>query len=211
MDVIGGIADYSGSMVLEMPIAEAVVVALQRRSDRRICCASIKDNGAASAAEAFTWSGTVDDLVDARGEPIEYDASRALFRGEREWAGYIVGTLLVLMREKGLALEGRGFNILLRSQVPIGKGVSSSAAVEVAAMNALLEAFEIRASVDGAEVATLCQLAENRVCGAPCGLMDQMTVSMGKQDELLALLCQPDQLLGTNSIPLHMRFWAIDR
>jgi len=221
MDVIGGIADYSGSLVLEMPIAEAVVVVLQRRTDRRGCCASIKDDGGAVATAAYTWEGSLDDLVGRDGSPIEYAASHALFAGKREWAGYVVGTLLVLMREKGLRLDDGmgGFNILMRSQVPVGKGVSSSAAIEVATMNALLE--ECVASgctmaggkaekVDGVQVAVLCQMAENHVCGAPCGLMDQMTVSMGKKDELLALLCQPDTLLGTIAIPLHIKFWAID-
>ena len=223
MDVIGGIADYSGSLVLEMPIAEAVVVVLQRRADRRIRCASIKDDGGAVATAAYTWEGSLDDLVGSDGAPIAYAASHALFAGKREWAGYVVGTLLVLMREKGLRLDDGmgGFNILMRSQVPVGKGVSSSAAIEVATMNALLE--ECVASgctmaagstgagvVDGVQVAVLCQMAENHVCGAPCGLMDQMTVSMGKKDELLALLCQPDTLLGTIAIPLHIKFWAID-
>ncbi len=56
--------------------------------------------------------------------------------------------------------------------LPAGKGVSSSAAIEVAVMSALLAAYDIQ--VEGRELALLCQKAENLVVGAPCGIMDQV-------------------------------------
>lgn len=60
----------------------------------------------------------------------------------------------------------------MRLQVSEGKGVSSSAAVEVSTMMALLAAYKV--DVEGAELARLCQMVENLVVGAPCGIMDQV-------------------------------------
>ena len=70
-----------------------------------------------------------------------------------------------------------------------GKGVSSSAAVEVATMQALNAAFGI--GLEGSEIARLCQMVENNVVGAPCGIMDQMASALGRENELLAISCQP--------------------
>ena len=51
-------------------------------------------------------------------------------------------------------------------------------------------------TIDGMELARLCQTVENRVVGAPCGIMDQVTCALGRQDKLVALRCQPHYLLG---------------
>ena len=90
------------------------------------------------------------------------------------------------MRETPARLSG-GLRILVDSRVPEGKGVSSSAAVEVATMRAVA-ALANYDELTGTELGRLCQVAENRVVGAPCGIMDQMTSALGRENELLALL-----------------------
>ena len=102
------------------------------------------------------------------------------------------------MRETPARLSG-GLRILVDSRVPEGKGVSSSAAVEVATMRAVAALAEHE--LPGAELARLCQIAENRVVGAPCGIMDQMTSALGRENQLLALLCQPATVEGYVAIP----------
>ena len=111
------------------------------------------------------------------------------------------------MREKGIEFS-HGAKILINSNVPEGKGVSSSAAIEVASMNAIAAAFEI--GIEPRELAILCQKVENLVVGAPCGVMDQMTSACGKSSELISLLCQPAELLGTRKIPNEIAVWGID-
>lgn len=64
--------------------------------------------------------------------------------------------------------------------------------------------------LDGAELARLCQVAENHVVGAPCGIMDQMTAALGRADHLLALLCQPAEVRGFVPLPPGLGFWGID-
>ena len=62
----------------------------------------------------------------------------------------------------------------------------------------------------GSELARLCQMAENLVVGAPCGIMDQMTSALGRADALLALHCQPAEVKGFVELPPSIGFWGID-
>jgi L-arabinokinase len=75
-------------------------------------------------------------------------------------------------------------------------------------MHAIVAAFEIE--VEPREMALLCQKVENFVAGAPCGVMDQMTVTFGERDRLLALLCQPAELREPIPIPAETTFWGVD-
>jgi len=97
---------------------------------------------------------------------------------------------------------------LISSRVPSGKGVSSSAALEVATMQAVTAAFDI--PIEGRETALLCQMVENLVVGAPCGVMDQMTSACGQANRLLAVLCQPAEIRGLIAIPEEIGFWGLD-
>ena len=97
---------------------------------------------------------------------MSYAAAKALFRRDpaTSWAAYVAGALLVLARERGLSLAScGGLSILVSSDVPEGKGVSSSAAVEVAAMSALAAALGVE--LEGRALALLCQKVENHVVG----------------------------------------------
>lgn len=75
-------------------------------------------------------------------------------------------------------------------------------------MSAVAAAFGL--SVPPLELARLCQLVENAVCGSPCGVMDQMASCCGRAGKLLALVCQPAQVLGHVDIPPHIALWGVD-
>src|SRR3569832_1170373 len=140
LDVMGGIADYSGSLVLELPIAEATLVALQKDEARRISIISLVDN----ETRALSFEMQLDDL-ERDGAPIEYDEARAYFASNEtnRWAAYVAGVFVVLARERGTRFI-HGARLLISSRVPEGKGVSSSAALEVATMSAVAAAFNIK-------------------------------------------------------------------
>jgi galactokinase len=204
LDVMGGIADYSGSLVLEMPIREAACVALQRASERVVKIVSLAED---FSRELFFEMPLGDFERD--GSPVDYQTARAYFErapGGR-WAAYVAGVFLVLMRERGVKFA-EGARILITSRVPGGKGVSSSAALEVAVMQAVSAAFDLQ--LQGRETALLCQMVENLVVGAPCGVMDQMTSACGEQGRLLTLLCQPAELQGMIAVPEEISFWGLD-
>jgi galactokinase len=205
LDVMGGIADYSGSLVLQLPIREATVVGLQLSDDTTFRVVSF---GADENARLPDVEVHLSDIV-ADGVPVSYDTARALFSRDpgAAWGSYVLGVLVVLMHEKGLRLD-KGARLLIASDVPEGKGVSSSAALEVATMMAACAAYGVR--LEPRESALLCQQAENLVVGAPCGVMDQMTAVLGQPDQLMALLCQPAELKGGVALPDDTSVWGID-
>lgn len=210
MDLMGGIADYSGSLVLQMPIQEATLVALQRVEEPMLHIVSLREasdsDGHGTDHTAFTMP--LADFIDET-RPIGYAIAQAYFKRDpaTAWAAYAAGAFLVLMRERGAHFTG-GARILIQSAVPEGKGVSSSAAIEVAVMSAIAAAYDI--AIAGRDMAILCQMVENLVVGAPCGVMDQMTAACGEAHQLLALLCQPAEIQGLVNIPAELAVWGID-
>ena len=204
LDVMGGIADYSGSIVLELPIAEATLVALQKTDTRRLRVVSLMEN----ETRVMSFEMSLSDL-ERDGKPIEYNEALRFFRSDTMpyWAAYVGGVFVVLMHELG-ARFNTGARLLISSRVPEGKGVSSSAALEVSTMSAVAAAFDIK--VEPRKLALLCQMVENQVVGAPCGVMDQMTSACGEESQLLELLCQPAELLGTISLPKDLAVWGLD-
>ncbi|HEX6289787.1 MAG TPA: galactokinase family protein [Herpetosiphonaceae bacterium] len=205
LDLMGGIADYSGALVLQLPLDVAALVAVQ--PDPQPMLTIFSTNARELDAEPLALLPL--DALARADQPLSYAAAHALLSADprRSWAAYVAGVLLVLQRERGLRIDC-GLRVLIHSDVPPGKGVSSSAALEVAAMQALCGSFDL--PLNGREMAILCQKAENLVVGAPCGVMDQMTAACGEQDRLLALLCQPAELLPSVVLPPEVEVWGID-
>lgn len=205
LDVMGGFADYSGSLVLQMPLREATLVAVQRDPARELTVVSLSDE-LDEESSVFTMSLA---KFERNGQLIDYETAKALFKAKTKqtWAAYVAGVLLVLMRERGAEFSA-GVRLLIHSDVPPGKAVSSSSALEVAVMTAVAAAFNI--SLQPREMALLCQKVENMVIGAPCGIMGQMTAVAGEANQLLALLCQPAEIRGMLTIPPEMALWGID-
>ncbi|KAJ8766051.1 hypothetical protein K2173_020567 [Erythroxylum novogranatense] len=226
LDVMGGIADYSGSLVLQMPIREACHVAVQRNhpSKHRLWkhaqarqnakgqgptpVLQIVSYGSELSNRGPTFDMDLSDFMDGD-QPMSYDKAKKYFSQDpsQKWAAYVAGTILVLMRELGVRFED-SISMLVSSAVPEGKGVSSSASVEVASMSALAAAHGF--SISPKDIALLSQKVENHVVGAPCGVMDQMTSACGEANKLLAMVCQPAEVIGLVEIPTHIRFWGID-
>lgn len=204
LDVMGGIADYSGSLVLELPIAEATLVALQKDEGRRLRVFTLDEDARGGSLFEMPLAD-----FEREGRPVGYEEAREYFGRDpaRHWAAYVAGVFLVLMRERGMSFN-EGARVLVSSRVPLGKGVSSSAALEVASMSAVAAAF--RVDLDARELALLCQRVENSIVGAPCGVMDQMTSACGEEGRLLALLCQPAELRGTIALPSDLNVWGLD-
>ena len=244
LDVMGGVADYSGALVLQMPLAEACHVAIQLRrppsapsSEPSVRITSLPARGeeapttTAGEGRAETFEMPVaelfgfaddDDAASASESDSEsrhlaaYARLRDRFergRPSERWAAYVAGVLLVFHREHPRVrfLEGESVAVVVRSDVPEGAGVSSSAALEVGVALATLSAFAPLESESPPSpppsadlrrlAALLCQRAENLVAGAPCGVMDQMASACGLEGKLLALLCRPCEIVGFVDLP----------
>ena len=189
LDVLGGVSDYSGALVLETPIRAQTRVGIEEIEAPELRFAS-RTHG--------EWEIPLAVL------PALLELSREQLRAELDslaaplWARYLFGCLWVLCLAK--AVQPRtGLSIRALESVPVGVGVSSSAALEIAALRAL--ARVMRSRFDGTELARLGQRAENEVVGAPCGLMDQLTSAFGRPGRLLPIRCQPDVLLKHVALP----------
>lgn len=202
LDVMGGISDYSGSLVLQMPIAE-----------RTTARAALRDDGVFRAYSTHPSGASCDAVVElpkrafcsARGR-VSLSAMREALEGDLSWASYILGCAAVLMEQKGASING--CDIWVDSHVPVGKGVSSSAALEVSTMKALAAALRLR--LGKTELPLLAQRAENIAAGAPCGIMDQLASYLGQKNALLPILCQPADVGPVVTLPRGVRFVGID-
>jgi galactokinase len=204
LDVMGGIADYSGALVLQLPLDRVATVTLQRQASPRCDIASCRAEG---------WSHFGIELAGLVDGPLaDPNVLRSWFaqRTSDRWAAYVVGVVqFCLRRIPDLRdLELPGLRLRIESTVPEGKGVSSSAALEVATMAAVSHSYGL--AIPAYEMAVACQWVENHVVGAPCGIMDQMTSACGRRDRLLRLRCQPGTIEGYSEIPSGYRFYGID-
>ena len=190
-DVLGGIADYAGGLVLGFPIGRAVLAAAQDTADGMVIAVSGRRRVAVPAA----------DLVQL---PLDELAGR--LAGKDSWAAYVLGPVALLAREERLAVTG--LRLLLSSSVPEGKGLGSSAAVEVAVAQATAGA--LGHELEPRRLALLGHRAEQLVAGAPCGSMDQMTATYGEEAHILALLCRPAEIVGSFALPAGLTVWGID-
>ena len=202
MDVMGGIADYSGSLVLQMPIKERTTVKLCKTQNGLI---RIMSREAGDYPEEFTCP--VSEIINSN-EVHDYKIIRekVLGRPGGQWAIYVAGCIAVFLKFNKVDFQGA--DIQVESEVPLGKGVSSSAAIEVATLKALYKAFNIKPA--GTQLPVQAQMAENLLVGAPCGLMDQLASYFGEQGKLLPILCQPDKVYPSIAIPGDLSFLGID-
>jgi galactokinase len=171
VNLIGEHTDYSGGFVLPLAIPQRTRVELAAREDDLV----------------RAWSDNVQ-----RHEIEEYRLGEE--KPVRGWLDYVQGVTQAAQRA-GHALHG--FDLRVESDVPLGSGLSSSAALEVSLLRALRQAFHLK--MDDVEIARLGQKAENDLVGAPVGIMDQMASSLA--DETTALFLDTRHL-SYEKVPL---------
>jgi L-arabinokinase len=205
LDVMGGIADYSGANVCEAVLGSGNLIALQPRTDRtlRIRTLQLGDRNLPVETRIPLDYFIKDD------QPADYrDVRQCCQRNPlASWAAYIGGSIFTMLREEGIRLP-YGFSMLLLSGVPMNVGIGSSAATEVGTICCLNAYLDLK--LDAPRIAKLAQLAENHVVGAPCGSMDQIAVASGREGCLTHILCRPGSVEGTVEIPPGTGFVGIN-
>jgi galactokinase len=199
LDLMGGNVDYTGGLVFEATIREATWAAVQLRPDRRVVFWNPQ-------VAAQGWQERpefeLDDLVD------EETVRRMVNRDpSHRWTAYVLGIFYLLRLRYPEAATG-GANVYICSEVPLNKGVSSSAAVEVAVMKPAARAYGL--DLRGIELAEACQWVENVIAESACGIMDQAASVLGDEGYVLPLLCQPCQCGPLVRLPADLCCWAVD-
>jgi len=162
VNLIGEHTDYNDGFVLPAALELATFAAVATRPDRKLRVRSL--------------------LMD---EAREFDLDEAEPQPRKEWSDYVRGVALMLMRA-GHNLTG--VDMLLDGNVPLGSGLSSSAALEVSVGYALLSAAG--SAVDLTALALIGQRAENEFVGMRCGIMDQFIACHGAAGKALLIDCR---------------------
>jgi len=162
VNLIGEHTDYNEGYVLPAAIDRHVVIAAAPRTDRRVCLYALDFRGASEFS-----------LDDVRPD------------SQQPWSNYPRGVAWAL-QQAGYQLTG--CELCITGNVPIGAGLSSSAAIEVATAYAFQLLGDL--ALDGVRRALLCQKAENEFVGMRCGIMDQYIISLGKRGHALLIDCR---------------------
>ncbi len=171
VNLIGEHTDYNEGFVMPAAINFSTYVAIAKRDDRVIKIHS----------DTFKEDGSL-------------DLERPPGRGQKHWSDYPFG-VAVKLQEAGYYLAGA--NALVHGEVPLGSGLSSSAALEVSTGLGLLDISQAR--FDRMQLAKTCQQAENEFVGARTGLMDQFIACFGKADHAVLLDCRS---LESKALPI---------
>jgi galactokinase len=199
LDLMGGNVDYTGGLVFQSTIREATWAAVQQRKDRRIVFWNLQ-------MKRQGWLDRIEFSFDAL---TSIEAVKALVNASPQlrWTAYVLGAFF-LLHERYPEHTRLGASIYIESEVPLNKGVSSSAAVEVSVMKAAAASYGI--DLRGIELAEACQWVENVIADSACGIMDQAASVLGEEDHVLPLLCQPCLPRPLVKLPAGLRCWAID-
>lgn len=165
VNLIGEHVDYNDGFVLPMAV------------ERRCIIAGVATGGSEASVRSVPLN-----------ESVRFDLTAPIEPVERHWSNYVRGVVAGFQQRHG---EVPGFKLVIFSDVPLGGGLSSSAALEVATAT-FLEALTGTA-LEGLAKARLCQAAEHRFAGVPCGLMDQYASVFARRNELILLDCQSNQ------------------
>lgn len=173
VNIIGEHTDYTGGLVLPVAIDKEIVFAVSKTNSKDISGYSLDFQ-----EEGSTKVG-------------QYDPKHP-----KGWMRYIMGVLSEL-EKSGYPIGG--FQFTVKGTVPLGSGLSSSAAFELSVCTAMQKLFGF--SLSGKEAALLCQRAENLFVGVNCGIMDQYISSVGKKDHAVKIDCSDlsTQILKMNT------------
>ncbi|TVR46741.1 MAG: galactokinase [Planctomycetota bacterium] len=173
VNLIGEHTDYNDGFCLPMAIEHSMAVAWSPRADRRV--------------ELVNADGTLPGFEFGLDDDLQPHA-------DSPWYNYVVGCVKVL-RASGQDL--RGCSLAFSGDVPMGSGLSSSAALEVATIHALLAVANIQLA--GPEIARLAQRAENDFVGVQCGILDQLASACCQQSQAMLMDCRS---LDLQQVPL---------
>lgn len=189
VNLIGEHTDYNDGFALPFAIGHRTYLAAAPRTDGRIRVATDAFNGAIEVPLPKLTA-----LFPLQPGP----ASGANGPAVPEWAAYPLGVAWALLDMFDPGLQRTGYDLFFASDIPLGAGLSSSAALESATAVALNELWDL--GVDRRTLARVGQRAENEAVGAPTGIMDQTATLLGEADHGVLIDCRT---LDTTLAPLH--------
>ena len=183
IEFIGNHTDYNGGQVLGVALDLEVSLRARRRADKRLIFSS-------DGLDAV-YEGSLDRMEKQSG-PLS-------------WANYPLGVITV-MAGAGHPIDS-GLELTFESNLPVGAGLSSSAAIELATLEALCVLFGVQ--LERKEKVLLAQKAENTFVGVPCGMLDQAVSCYGRRNHLVRIDCAMTAF-ETVPLPENLHFWVFN-
>jgi len=162
INLIGEHIDYNGGMVLPCAISLYTRCFISIRNDSKI----------------VLKSKSFDNLIEVNFSNLDYNSNN-------DWANYPIGVFKVL-KDKGFNIP-YGLNIYYETEIPLGSGLSSSAAILDLTVYAINEIYNL--NIDRLNIALIAQEVENKYCGLSCGIMDEAIISLGMKNKALLFDC----------------------
>jgi len=177
INLIGEHTDYNNGYVLPAAINKDIYLALQKNNKNLIRIFAVN--------------------LD---ESIEISANK-IIKNNADWANYLLGSYSELIKDGN---ELQGFDCVFGGDLPIGAGLSSSAAIECGLIYGLNHLYDL--NIDNLHIAKLAQKAENNFVGVNCGIMDQYAIMHGKKDNVIQLDCRS---LNSSYSPYKLNDYSI--
>jgi L-arabinokinase len=196
IDFLGGVADYSGSLVLQVATSVCTTATATLISSTDDLCEFLSEGfGNVVKVSLSHIRSACSTSPDAHKE-INLNDVKNFLETEKTpfFARYMFGCVAAFTKETGwLPPAGSAIRITVTSTVPASQGVSSSASIEIATLRSIeaLSGVSISSKLRCAHIA---QSVENYVVGAPCGLMDQLASALGAPGSVLPIYCRPDDV-----------------
>jgi galactokinase len=183
VNLIGEHTDYNDGFVLPTTIPQLTIVQLAPSESDLVRAWSLNTHGDAEHGQSGSDSASGGNGGNGSGDQLGGVSYRLGEERQRhDWIDFVQGITQALRSEDHRI---GGFDVRIESTVPMGSGLSSSAALEIALLRALREAF--RLPLTDTDLARIGQRAENELVGAPVGIMDQMVCSLGQSGHALFL------------------------
>ncbi|MBN1378544.1 MAG: galactokinase [Gammaproteobacteria bacterium] len=162
--LMGGHTDYNGGFVLPCALDLSTISIFRVRNDKQVRVHSLQ----------------YPEYID------NFDLGKEILHCDQRWANYVRGVFHVT-RDYGFKLD-HGLDLLISSEIPPDSGLASSAALAISVTGSISKALSL--PIDKRSLSLIAQKAENDFLGKKCGIMDQLTATMGKPDQMLLIDCE---------------------
>jgi galactokinase len=199
IDLMGGLTEYSGTLALQLSLAEGVEAKAAFRNDNWLRIYSVHNQ------ETYSLNLEPFRKVAFPDSPYAMLQNSLKIQEKGVWSASLVGCYFALCYENRLPL--RGMDIWINNELPIGQGLATRTAIQVAVLRVIGNLYLL--TFNKTHLPYLVKKADHLVLGIQTGLIDPLGVTFGVPGKILPVICQPDRVYNQLQLPPKLYFWAI--
>jgi galactokinase len=199
IDLMGGLTEYSGTLALQLSLSEGVEARAAFRSDNWLRIYSVHNQ------ETYSLNLEPFRKVSFPESPYAMLQNSIKIQEKGVWSASLVGGYFAMCYENRLPL--RGMDIWINNELPIGQGLATRTAIQVAVLKVIGKLYLL--TFNKTHLPYLVKKADHLVLNIQSGLIDPLGVTFGVPCKLLPVICQPDRVYSQLDLPPKLYFWAI--